>query len=73
MKKKLFALLMAMVMVLSLAACGGDKGGDTQAPADTSTPSDTQAPADSGDSGDAAATTDLKLGYDLEPAVTPRC
>ena len=28
MKKKLFALLMALVMVLSLAACGGDKGGD---------------------------------------------
>ena len=70
MKKKLFALLMAMVMVLSLAACGGDKGGDTQAPADTSTPSDTQAPADSGDSGDAAATTDLKLGYDLETGVS---
>ena len=69
MKKKLFALLMAMVMVLSLAACGGDKGGD-QAPADSSAPSDTQAPADSGDSGDAAATTDLKLGYDLETGVS---
>ena len=69
MKKKLFALLMAMVMVLSLAACGGDKG--DQAPADTSTPSDTQAPADSGDSGDAAEpTTDLKLGYDLETGVS---
>ena len=26
MKKKLFALMMAMVMVLSLAACGGDSG-----------------------------------------------
>lgn len=65
MKKKLFALLMAMVMVLSLAACGGDKGGDTQAPADSGTPSDTQAPADSG-SDAAAPTTDLKLGHDLE-------
>ena len=29
MKKKLFALLMALIMVLSLAACGGDKGGET--------------------------------------------
>ena len=29
MKKKLFALLMALVMVLSLTACGGNKGEDT--------------------------------------------
>ena len=69
MKKKLFALLMALVMVLSLAACGGDKGGDTQAPADSGTTSgDTQAPADSGS--DAAHTTDLKLGYDLETGIS---
>ena len=27
MKKKLFALIMAMVMILSLAACGGDNNG----------------------------------------------
>nr|WP_325182900.1 extracellular solute-binding protein [uncultured Oscillibacter sp.] len=59
MKKKLFALLMALCMVLSLAACGGGKGGDAQAPAD----SGTQQPADSGD---AAPTTDLKLGYDMD-------
>ena len=59
MKKKLFALLMALCMVLSLAACGGGKGGDAQAPAD----SGTQQPADSGD----AAPTEgsLKLGYSL--------
>ncbi len=69
MKKKLFALLMALVMVLSLAACGGDKGGDTQAPADSGSSTDTQAPADSG-SGDAEATTDLKLGYDLETGIS---
>ncbi len=69
MKKKLFALLMALVMVLSLAACGGEKGGDTQAPADSGASSDTQAPADSGN-GDAEPTTDLKLGYDLETGVS---
>lgn len=67
MKKKLFALLMALVMVLSLAACGG--GNDAQQPADSGSSTDTQQPADAdtGDAGsDAAVTTDLKLGYDLE-------
>ena len=63
MKKKLFALLMAMVMVLSLAACGGDKGGDTQAPADSGASTGTEQPSDGGD---AAPTTDLKLGYDMD-------
>ena len=63
MKKKLFALLMALVMVLSLAACGGDKGGDTQAPADSGTSTGTEQPSDGGD---AAPTTDLKLGYDMD-------
>lgn len=64
MKKKLFALLMALVMVLSLAACGG---GNDQ-PADAGASTDVQEPADNaGDAGsDAAVTTDLKLGYDLE-------
>ena len=61
MKKKLFALLMALVMVLSLAACGGDKGGDTQQPADSGNSTDTQQPADSG-SEDA---DHINLGYDL--------
>ena len=41
--KKLFALLLAMVMVLSLTACGGKK--EAEKPADTSTPS-TEQPAD---------------------------
>ena len=63
MKKKLFALLMALVMVLSLAACGGDKGGDTQAPADSGASTGTEQPSDGGD---AAPTTDLKLGYDMD-------
>nr|WP_325214926.1 extracellular solute-binding protein [uncultured Oscillibacter sp.] len=69
MKKKLFALLMALVMVLSLAACGGDKGGDAQQPADSGASTDAQQPADSG-SGDAELTTDLKLGYDLETGIS---
>ena len=65
MKKKLFALLMALVMVLSLAACGGDKGGDTaQQPADSGSSSDTQQPAE-GDSGSDAVST-LPVGYDIE-------
>ena len=63
MKKKLFALLMALVMVLSLAACGGDKGGDTQAPADSGASTGTGQPSNGGD---AAPTTDLKLGYDMD-------
>jgi len=59
MKKKLFALLMALCLVLGLAACGGD----AQAPADSGASTGTQAPADTGD----AAPTEgsLKLGYSL--------
>ena len=49
MKKKLFALLMALVMVLSLAACGGDKGGDSQQSGDSQSSGDTQQPAEGGD------------------------
>lgn len=50
MKKKIFALSLALILALSLAACGGNDGGaapadDTQAPAD-SAPAETQAPAD---------------------------
>lgn len=43
--KKFFALLLALAMTLSLAACGGNgdsKGGDAQTPADAQTPTDTQ-------------------------------
>ena len=39
MKKKLLALTLALVMALSLAACGGDSGGEA-APAGTQPPAD---------------------------------
>ena len=39
--KKLLALVLALVMTLALAACGGNDGGQTSTPSDT----DTQAPA----------------------------
>lgn len=53
--KKLLALLLSAVMVLSLAACGGgnNPGGsstpsDSSAPSNSDTPSDTSAPSSSG-------------------------
>ncbi|MDE6454367.1 MAG: extracellular solute-binding protein, partial [Dysosmobacter sp.] len=49
--KKFLATLLALVMVLSLAACGGDKGGETTPPADSGSSQTTTPPADSG-SGD---------------------
>ncbi len=45
--KKLFALCLALVMVVSMAACGGSKPAETQAPADTAA-ADTTAAAASG-------------------------
>ena len=60
MKKKLFALLMALSLVLSLAACGGDKGGDTQ-PAD----GDSQTAGDTQPSGEGDASSTLPIGYDM--------
>lgn len=62
--KKFWALLLALAMVLSLAACGGgDKpAGDAgdSAPAGTSDPADSSAPADSGT--DAPAFTTVEEG-----------
>ena len=55
MNKKLFALLMAAVMVLSLASCG--KKAETPSTSDPGT--STEEPA-------AEPTTDLPLGYDPE-------
>ena len=66
MKKKLFALLMALVMVLSLAACGGDDAGSS-ADNGGQTAGDTGSTGgDTGSGGDAApAESGLKLGYSL--------
>ena len=47
--KKFLALMLTLAMALSLAACGGDKGGETTPP-----PADSQQesqPADTGSSG----------------------
>nr|WP_325181581.1 extracellular solute-binding protein [uncultured Oscillibacter sp.] len=48
--KKILATLLALVMALSLAACGGKSGGDTQQPANggDQKPADTAQPADDG-------------------------
>ena len=63
MKKKLFALLMALVMALSLAACGGGSSGNDSSGSGSSTPSDSG----SGSTSDRGDTADsgLKLGYSL--------
>ena len=50
MKKRLLTLALALVMALSLAACGG--GGDSQTGGDSQPAGDTQPAGDSGDSGD---------------------
>ena len=49
--KKFWALLLALAMMLSLAACGGKSDGGAQdiPPADTSAPADADAPAEGGD------------------------
>lgn len=53
--KKLWALLLALAMVLSLAACGGDTGSGAQdtPPADTAAPAETAVPAEENDQQDA--------------------
>ena len=51
--KKLFALLLALVMVLSLAACGGDKD-PTPSGSEDNTPSNRQQPSNNDDGGEPA-------------------
>ena len=53
MKKRLLTLTLALVMALSLAACGG--GGDSQTGGDSQPAGDTQPAGDSGDSGGSGA------------------
>lgn len=56
-RKKLWALLLALAMVLSLAACGGssDGGAKDTPPADTAAPAETDTPAEGGDQQDAGS------------------
>ena len=55
--KKLFALFLAMIMALSLVACGGgDTATDDTATDDTATE----------DTGDAAATSDIEVAVVLK-------
>lgn len=61
MKKKLFALLMALVMVLSLAACGGGSSNGGQSSGGGTTGGDTSGNA----GGSAPAEPSLKVGYSL--------
>ena len=57
--KKIFALLLAATMILSLAACGskdsGTQANESAAPAETTTPADTAAPADTSAPAETAA------------------
>lgn len=56
--KKFLAILLSLAMVLSLAACGGDKGGETTPPADSGT---SQPAGDQGGS-DAPEVKTVKVG-----------
>ena len=74
--KKILALMLALVMVLSLAACGGSSTG-TKAPADTqdNAPADTQdnAPADAdsdADAGSAAPAGEITNPDDIDDNMT---
>ncbi len=63
--KKLLALLLAAIMVLSLAACGGN----SNAPADNGNGGGTSEPADSGNSGDAESTAHFGYNRDTKEEV----
>ncbi len=55
--KKFLAMLLSLVMVLSLAACGGGNGGETTPPADSGA-----SQPDGGQNTDAPAATTVKVG-----------
>ena len=56
--KKFLALLLSLVMVLSLAACGSGSGGNAAPPAD----SNNSQPAGDQNGGDAPETKTVKVG-----------
>lgn len=58
MMKKIVALALTFVMVMSLAACGNSGGGDTGSTSDTQDTADTSDTADAADTTDAADTAD---------------
>ena len=59
--KKLLALLLALIMVLSLAACG-QEGGGTQEPDNTEDPG-TSEPDEGGDEGGDTGLVNFRMGY----------
>ena len=66
MQKRIFALMLAMAMVLGLCACGQSVGGSTTDTAASAQAEATEAPAEAAGSTDAAATTSgdvLKVGF----------
>ena len=66
MQKRIFALMLAMAMVLGLCACGQSVGGSTTDTAASTQTEATEAPAEAAGSTDAAATTSgdvLKVGF----------
>ena len=71
--KKIFALLLAATMILSLAACGskdsGTQNNESAAPAETTTPADTAAPAET--AADFSTVTAGKLTMSTNAAFPP--
>lgn len=66
MQKRIFALMLAMAMVLGLCACGQSVGGSATDTAASTQTEATEAPAEAAGSADAAATTSgdvLKVGF----------
>ena len=66
MQKRIFALMLAMAMVLGLCACGQSVGGSATDTAASTQTEATEAPAEAAGSTDAAATTSgdvLKVGF----------
>ena len=64
--KKILALILVVLMVLSLTACGGGKGGDTGADTGADTGTADSGAADSGDAGEDSGTARDTLNIALE-------